>query len=398
MNRADVLIVGGGLAGAVTAEEYRKAGGSGSVVLVTQEADRPVHRPPLSKEYLRGDAARDSVFVHPAGFYDENGIRVHSRTRVESVELASRQVLTSTGETHAFTTLVLATGGRPRRLRVPGSDLDGVVYLRSLASCDALRDGAERARRVVIVGAGFVGIEVAATLTQRGIACTVVETASRMWSRLVPPETASVIQHWCERRGVRFLFERVVRGFEGDSHVRSVVLDGGEKVPADLALVAVGAELNTDLAERAGLPVDHGIEVDSLLRTPAEGVYALGDVAAFPDPIAGRIHLEHWDNALHQGRALGKTIAGEPTPFEHVAYFFSDIFDLSLNMVGYPSPWDATAILGAPGEAHFTTLYMRDGRVTAALMVNDDARLDSWVRAVREGHPFQAYTAASVHL
>jgi 3-phenylpropionate/trans-cinnamate dioxygenase ferredoxin reductase subunit len=384
---ARIVIVGGGLAGAVAAESYRKAGGEAPITILSHDLDRPAHRPPLSKEYLRGEEERQRVFVHPEGFYEEQHIEIRTGTRVESLDLNAKQVVLAGGETVSFGTLVLATGARPRRLSVPGAELPGVFTLRSLRSAEKLRDAYRNAERAVIIGAGFIGMEVAATLTQRGVACTVVEALPRMWARIVPPVVADFIQRRFEQRGVAFRFGRGVAAIEGERRVRTVVLEGGEALSADLVIAGVGAQLNTELAETADLPIDRGIVVDSHLRTAHPDVYAIGDVANFPDPIGGSLHLEHWDNALQQGRTLGATLAGTPTRFEHVAYFFSDMFDLSLNMIGYPEGWDDIIVRGDPAERKFTAIYVREGVLRAALMINDDAHFAAWPELVKARLP-----------
>lgn len=384
MDHASLLIVGGGLAGAAAVESYRKAGGAESVAIISADADLPVHRPPLSKEYLRGDEVREKVLVHPAEFYRDNAIAVHLDTRVDRIEPDEKRVVLADGRLFGFDTLVLATGARPRRLDIPGAGLPGVYYLRSLVSADRLREAYNGARRAVIIGAGFIGMEVAASLNARGMACTVVEMGPRMWPRIVPPVTAGFIQRYFESRGVSLRFGASVKGLEGERRVRSVVLESGETLEADLVVAGVGVALNTGLAEQAGLEVDRtGIIVDEYLHTSHPAVYATGDVASFPDPIGGRLHLEHWDNALQQGRALGQTLAGSPTPFDHVAYFFSDLFDLSLNMIGYPLDWDDIVVRGEPESGQFTTVYLRNGAVSAALMINDDQHFDTWTALVK---------------
>ncbi|HZU14024.1 MAG TPA: FAD/NAD(P)-binding oxidoreductase [Chloroflexota bacterium] len=391
MDHPDILVIGGGLAAAAMAEEYRRAGGTESITILSHDPDLPVHRPPLSKGYLRGAEDRTSVFVHPPAFYNDNRIDVRLGRRVAGIDLGRKQVTVADGERLSFGRLVLATGARPRRLPIPGNDLPGVYYLRSLASADDLRAGAERAERAVIVGAGFLGLEVAATLAQRGISCTVVETAPRVWPQLVPPLVSDFIRTAFEARGVRFRFGRSVRFVGGGDRADHVVLDDATVLETDLVVVGVGVLLNTELAQDAGLTVDHGVAVDSVFRTAHPDVYAIGDIARFPDPIAGPIHLEHWDNALHQGRSLGAHLAGAGTPFDHVAYFFSDLFDLSLNMVGYPGEWDDVIVRGVPGDGRFTAVYLQQGEVRAVLMVNDDHEFDRWVDLVRQRFPADAH-------
>jgi 3-phenylpropionate/trans-cinnamate dioxygenase ferredoxin reductase component len=382
MDRLDIAIVGGGLAAAAAAESYRQAGGAGDVTIFTQDPDLPVHRPPLSKAYLRGDETLESVYVHPAQFYRDHGITVRLNSQVERIDPTDKQLFLEGGEAVAWDKLVLATGARSRHLQIPGSDLPGLHYLRSLGSAQELQAAYADAKTAVIIGAGFIGMEVAATLTQQGVFCTVIEMAPRMWPALVPEVTSSYIQRYFEAKGVRFLLNTGVEALEGDGQVQSVALSNGTSVPADLVVAGVGAALNVELAAEAGLRVDRGVVVDDLFRTSSLDVYAVGDIANFPDPIVGQIHLEHWDNALAQGRAVGQTLAGRPEPFRHVAYFFSDLFDLSLNMVGYPAGWDDIEVRGDVEAGTFTTVYVRHGRVRAALMVNDDADFDHWTSVV----------------
>jgi 3-phenylpropionate/trans-cinnamate dioxygenase ferredoxin reductase subunit len=382
MDRVDIAIVGGGLAAAAAAESYRQAGGAGDVTIFTQDPDLPVHRPPLSKAYLRGDETLESVYVHPAQFYRDHEIAVRLNSRVERIDPTDKQLFLEGGETVAWDKLVLATGARSRHLQIPGSGLPGLHYLRSLGSAHELQAAYADAKTAVIIGAGFIGMEVAATLTQQGVFCTVIEMGPRMWPALVPEVTSSYIQRYFEAKGVRFLLNTGVEALEGDGQVQSVALSNGTSVPADLVVAGVGAALNVELAAEAGLRVDRGVVVDDLFRTSSLDVYAVGDIANFPDPIVGQIHLEHWDNALAQGRAVGQTLAGRPEPFRHVAYFFSDLFDLSLNMVGYPAGWDDIEVRGDVEAGTFTTVYVRHGRVRAALMVNDDADFDHWTSVV----------------
>jgi 3-phenylpropionate/trans-cinnamate dioxygenase ferredoxin reductase component len=382
MDGAEIVFVGGGLAAAAAAESYRKAGGTGSVAILSADVDLPVHRPPLSKEYLRGDETREKVFVHPTGFYEEQGIEVRLETPVSAID-RSRQVLAlPDGRQMGYDTLVLATGARPRRLPVPGGDLPGVFYLRSLQSSEALIEASRNAKHAVIIGAGFVGMEVAATLTQRGLECTVVEMAPRMWARIVPPEVSDHLQTYYRDRGVELRFGAGVKAITGGGRAECVVLESGEELPAELVVAGVGAELNTQLAADAGLQVDGGVLVDEHFRTSDPHIYAIGDIANYPDPVAGRIHLEHWDNALNMGRALGTILAGGSTPFAHVAYFFSDLFDLSLNMIGYPSAPDEVILRGDPADGRFTAIYIKEGTVRAALMINDDQYFDAWTALV----------------
>lgn len=388
-----LTIVGGGLAGAVAAESYRAAGGDGSVLLLSADPALPVHRPPLSKGYLRGEEKLDSVRVHTDEFYRDHEIELRLNTRVERLDPDGQRLETVDGETVGYDRLVLATGATPRALTLPGADLDGVYSLRSLGDADALRQASAHAAHAVIVGAGFIGMEVAASLAQRGINCTIVELAPRVWPRLVSAATSEFMQRYFEQRGIRFIFGREIDRFDGPERVTSVVMAGGERIEADLVLAGVGVTLNTQLAAGAGLSVDQGVVVDRYLRSSHPNVFAIGDIANFPDPIGGRLHLEHWDNALHQGRTVGKTLAGTPTAFQHTAYFFSDLFDLSVNMLGYPIGADRTLVRGTVSDGRFTNLYLRDGVLQAVLMINDDAYFAEWQQLIEARQSFDGAEA-----
>jgi 3-phenylpropionate/trans-cinnamate dioxygenase ferredoxin reductase subunit len=382
MDRFDIAVVGGGLAGASAVESYRANGGSGSVVLLSDDKDLPVHRPSLSKGYLRGEELLDVVLVHPSNFYESNNIEVRLGSRVHAIDHQARRLSVAGAGEIEYRELVLATGATPRRLSLPGSDLNGVYYLRSLQSSSVLRAAAQGAHHAVIIGAGFIGMEVAASLQVLGVACTVVEVAPRMWARVVPGQAASAIQTYFEAKDVQFRFGIGIEAIEGNHSVSAVRLADGTVLPADLVVVGVGVTLNTALAESVGLEVEQGVIVDEYFRTSQSDIYAIGDIAAFPDPIGGRVHLEHWDNALHSGRALGATLAGKAEPFRHIAYFFSDLFDLSINMIGYSAGWDDIVFRGDFGKPQFTAVYLKEGIVRAALMVNDDTHFGAWTQLV----------------
>jgi 3-phenylpropionate/trans-cinnamate dioxygenase ferredoxin reductase subunit len=388
-----IVIVGGGLAAATAAETYRTKGGTEPVTILSADVDRPVHRPPLSKEYLRGDETLEKVYVHSKTFYEKNRISLRVQTTVAAIDRVAGQVVLSGGERVGYGTLVLATGARPRTLQVPGADLPGIFYLRSLRSSQELQRAYGAAGRAVVIGAGFVGMEVASTLTQRGIACTVVEMAPRMWPAIVPPVVSDFVQRYYSEREVSFRFGVGVQTIEGDGHAERVVLEGGEILPADLIVAGVGAVLNTDLAQQAGLQIERGVVVDEFFRSSDPHIYAIGDIANFPDEVGGRLHLEHWDNALNQGRTLGQTLAGNPSRFEHIAYFFSDLFDLSVNMVGYPSGWDDVIVRGDPSEERFTVIYVKNEQVRATLMINDDEHFDAWTTLVNARQPVSSSLA-----
>jgi 3-phenylpropionate/trans-cinnamate dioxygenase ferredoxin reductase subunit len=400
MEHYDIVIVGGGVGGASAAAQYRKSGGTGRVAVISADPDLPVNRPPLSKDYLIGEEPLGKVLVHQAAFYWENQIDIRLDLPVRALDLQAKEVRLADGEALSCGTIVLATGARSRRLSLKGGNLPGVFYLRSLASSELLRQAYQEAKHAVLIGAGFIGMEVASVLTQRGVECTVLESGPRVWPRVVPEIVSSFMEGYYQDHGVTLRFGQGVSELRGGDRVDAVVLESGESLPADLVVAGVGAVLNIGLAEAAGLDVDRAIVVDEFLRTSHPDVYAIGDVTSFPDPIAGRIHVEHWDNALDQGQALGNTLAGQPTAFARVAQFFSDVFDLELNLVGYPEGCDDIIVRGGRKdgqlrEVPFRVIYAKEGVVRAVLLVNyrgnlDNGELEAWKALVKAGTPANA--------
>ena len=388
----DYLLIGGGLASATAAEEIRKRDTSGTIVIVTNDPQPPYHRPPLSKEYLRGEIGAEGtygaggVYVQLPPWYAEHRVEVMRDAEATALDTRARQVRLADGRTLRYRMLLLATGGRPRRLAVPGADLPGVHLLRTLADADAIR--AELAvpdRRVVVVGSGFIGLETAASALVKGERVTIVEPMARAWPGLVPPFLSEYFSGQYTRRGAALRYEHTATGFVAGpdgrlTAVRIAPASGGqtEEVPCDLAIVGIGVHLNTELAAPAGLEVDprHGIVVDKHLETASAGIFAAGDVAAYPDAVAGRMHFEHWDHAIASGQAAAANMAGGDEPYRHVPYFFSDQFDLAINMLGYPSADAQVTVRGDMAANKFTALYARDGVLRAALTVNDDAQFD----------------------
>jgi 3-phenylpropionate/trans-cinnamate dioxygenase ferredoxin reductase subunit len=290
------------------------------------------------------------------------------------------------GQTIHYGMLLLATGGRPRVLDVPGADLPGVQVLRTLDQADIIREALAPGQRVVVVGAGFIGMETAASAIQKGCQVTIVELFPRAWPQMVSPEVSRFFEQQFSDRGATLRYGFTVTGFGankdgGVGTVRIAKADDQsqtEEIPCDLAIVGVGIQLNTELAASAGLAVDpkHGIVVDERLETNSAGVFVAGDVAAYPDPFAGRMHFEHWDNAIASAQVAAANMAGGDEPYRHVPYFFSDQFDLSLNMLGYPTSEAQITLRGDLSARKFTALYVQDGTLRAALMVNDDAQMD----------------------
>lgn len=406
LQAVDYLLIGGGLASATAAKEIRKRDPRGSILIVASEPELPYHRPPLSKEYLRGAIdpegiyGKGGVYVHRRPWYDEQRIAVLRGTAARTLDTAAQRVHLADGSTYHYRLLLLATGGRARRLRVPGADLAGVHLLRTLADANALRAQLNvPGKRVVVVGCGFIGLETAAGAMMRGARVTMVDSHDRFWPRLMPLRLSAYFEDQFARRGALILHQRTVTDFVAGPDGRlaavrigpmgtqtgtrtDVPADGFEspdEIPCDLAIVGIGIELNTELAASAGLEADprHGIVVDERLETRVAGVFAAGDVAAYPDPLAGRLHFEHWDHAIQSGQVAAANMAGGDEPYRHVPYFFSDQFDYSINMLGYPSSDAQVVLRGELAANTFTAFYLERGTILrAAFMLNDDAHMD----------------------
>ena len=369
------LIIGGGLAGVTAAETIRALGARGSVAIVSGEIDPPHDRPPLSKELLRDERSRQQVLLRPLDFYQSRRIGLVLGRPALSLKPESHEVVLADGETIGYQRLLLATGGRPRSVGVPGESLSGIYQLRTLAEAERLKEAAGASTRVVVVGASFIGLEVAASLAERGLDVTVLNQDAQVWPNVMPPEVASAIQADFEDRGVSFRHNVRVTGFEGKDSLEYIVTNAGD-VEASFVVVGVGIQLNTELAAAAGLKVDDGILVDDRLQTSEPGIYAAGDVARFPDVFASLQgepvlrHVEHWDNAVAQGRVAGANMAGKRARFQHVPYFWTDVFDHTINVVGSLDGGEITLVRGSVESRKATYLVLRGGYVRGALMLN----------------------------
>ena len=370
-SRQTHVIVGASLAGAKAAETLREQGFDGRVVLVGVEDERPYERPPLSKDYLRGEVGREKVYVHGEGFYAEQDIELVLGRSAVSLDTGRQEVALDDGERLRYDRLLLTTGAEPRRLSIPGADLDGVLYLRSVADSDALRERLDRGGSVVVVGAGWIGAEVAASARQRGLEVTVVEPAAVPLERVLGTELGAVYRDIHTDHGVRMLLGTGVEAFEGDESVERVRTSDGRELDCDFAVVGVGVEPRTRLAEQAGISVDNGILVDERLQTAAPGVFAAGDVANAHHPFLGeRIRVEHWANALNQGPAVARNMLGEGTAYERLPYFFSDQYDVGMEYSGFARSWDRVAFRGDPATREFVAFWLVGERVVAGMNVN----------------------------
>ncbi|HZB06736.1 MAG TPA: FAD-dependent oxidoreductase [Thermoleophilaceae bacterium] len=365
------VIVGAGLAGAKAAETLREEGFDGRIVLVGSEEERPYERPPLSKDYLRGEAGREKVYVHEEGFYTEHDIDLRLGRTAVSVDTASCRLTLDDGEPLSYDRLLLATGAEPRRLEIPGADLEGVFYLRSVQDSDALRARLDGGGALVVVGAGWIGAEVAASAKQRGVDVTVIEPASVPLERVLGPEVGAIYRDIHSDHGVRMLLGTGVEAFEGDGRVERVRTSDGRVTDCDFVVVGVGVQPRTQLAAEAGLAISNGVLVDERLRANAPGVFAAGDVANAVHPFYGEpIRVEHWSNALNQAPAAARNMLGQSVSYDRLPYFFSDQYDVGMEYSGYARGCDRVVLRGDPADREFIAFWMYENRVMAGMNVN----------------------------
>jgi len=365
------LIVGASLAGAKAAETLRAEGFDGRVVLLGDEPQRPYERPPLSKEYLRGEKDFDAAAVHSAGFYDEQQIELRASTVVTGVDPGASEVTLSSGERIGYDRLLVATGAAPRRLSVPGADLDGVHYLRSVTDADTLRHAIGPSSEVVVIGAGWIGAEVAASARQLGATVAMVELAAVPLERVLGPEVGAIYRDLHAEHGVDLHFGVGVDALLGSTAVEAVRLSDGTVLSATAVVVGVGVTPRVELAEAAGLAVDNGIVVDEHLQTSAPGVFAAGDVAnAFHPRYGTRIRLEHWSAALNQGPVAARNMLGKATVYDRTPYFFSDQYDFGMEYRGWAPSFEQVVFRGEPASRAFIAFWLRHGRVAAAMNAN----------------------------
>lgn len=366
-----VVIVGAGQAGAWVAATLRKLDPDRPIVMIGEEPVAPYERPPLSKAFLAGFSGLESAYIQPPSFYAENSIDLQLGRRVEAIDRQGGQAILADGSCLAYGRLVLATGCRPRRLAVPGAELPVVHVLRTTAHADAIRRGLVKARRVVAVGAGFIGLEVAAVARRMDCDVTVVESAAGALGRMMAPVVAREIVAMHERHGVRFRFGVGVSAIERTAAGAEVVLSDGSALPADLVVVGIGADPETTLAEAAGLACGNGILVDEFGMSSDPSIFAAGDVANHFNPLLDRrLRLESWQNAQNQGIAVGRALGGQPAPYAEIPWFWTDQFDWNVQILGAADGWERLVWRGDPASGQFTVLYLKDEVVVAATMVN----------------------------
>ena len=368
------VIAGGGLAGAKAAEVLREQGFDGRIVLVGEEDIRPYERPPLSKDYLQGKTGRDTIFVHNPGWYDTHAVELRLGTTVTAIDRDRREVALSGAGRLGYDKLLLATGSSPRRLRLPGADANGVLYLRRAADSDRIRDTFTSAARVLIIGAGWIGLEVAAAARAAGVAVTILEAAELPLLHVLGPQVAPVFAGLHREHGVDLRLGVQVAEITGTGgKATGARLADGTHIGADAVIIGIGAAPNTGLAEAAGLEVRNGVVTDASLRTSDPAIYAAGDIASAFHPLLGRhIRVEHWANALHQPETAAASMLGQDATYDRVPYFYTDQYDLGMEYAGYAGPggYDNVVFRGDVGKREFIAFWMSQGRVVAGMNVN----------------------------
>jgi 3-phenylpropionate/trans-cinnamate dioxygenase ferredoxin reductase subunit len=366
-----LVVVGGGQAAAQAIHTARQSGFDGRITLVGDEPWLPYQRPPLSKKYLAGELARERLHIKSDSFYESREVDLMLGNRAESLDAGQRQLTLSDGSRLAYSKLLLATGSRVRRLELPGSDLEGVHYLRTIADVDAIVAEFAAGRRLVIIGAGYIGLEVAAVATEAGLAVTVLEAGERVMARAVCPLLSDYYADYHASRGVEIVCRAAVSGFVGRNRVDAVTTANGQRYEADLVIVGIGIVPNVELAAAAGLACDNGIRVDPETRTADPAIFAAGDCTSHAHPFVGRpVRLESVHNAIEQGKSAALACVGEPRAFSEVPWFWSDQYDLKLQIAGLSLDYDATAVRGQMDSGEFAVYYLRQGRVIAVDAVN----------------------------
>ncbi len=366
-----VAIAGAGHAAGQVVATLKQKQFDGQIVLIGEEPYLPYQRPPLSKKYLAGELDAERLHFKPTAFYDAPNIALHLNTRVEHIACDERTLHTSDGKSIGYDKLVLALGSRVRRIPVAGAALDGVHYLRSITDVDNIRSNISVGKKVVIIGAGYIGLEVAAVCRQLGLDVTVVEMAERVMSRVVAPQVSAFYQQQHEQQGVRFLLSAGLKALHGGPRVTAVEVDGGESLAADFVIIGAGIVPNCELAEQAGLAVDNGIIVDDRCQTSNTDIYAVGDCTFHPNSIYGRrLRLESVHNALEQAKTAASNICGSELHYSQVPWFWSDQYDLKLQIAGVSEGYDQTILRGHPDERKFACLYLKNGVLIAVDAIN----------------------------
>jgi len=366
-----IVVVGAGHAAGQIVVSLRQQKFAGQIILVGDEPYLPYQRPPLSKKFLAGEMPAERLYVKPTSFYDDPNIESRLNTRITAIDRDTKSLETEDGETIAYDKLVLSLGSRARTLPVEGADLEHVHYLRSIADVEAIRAELDVGRRLVVIGAGYIGLEVAAVARKLGLDVTVLEMADRVMSRVVSPEISDFYQIEHTNQGVKLRLSTDVVALHGKKRVKRVETGNGERIPADFVIVGVGILPNTELAEQAGLDVDDGIVVDDRCQTSDPDIYAVGDCTSHPNTIyERRLRLESVHNAIEQAKTAANNLCGVDTRYSQVPWFWSDQYDLKLQIAGLSAGYDDVVIRGNPADRSFACLYLSGGHLIAVDAVN----------------------------
>ncbi len=365
-----IAIVGASLAGGTAAATLRDEGFDGKVVLIGAEPELPYERPPLSKDFLRGERELESFLVRKPEVWDEIDIEVRLGTSVASIDPAAREVVLADGERIPYDAVLVTTGGRPRRAPIPGIELAGIHDLRSLGDAERIRASASSAARAVVVGMGFIGSETAASLRGLGLDVVAVEPFAAPLERVLGAEVGGVIADLHREHGVDLRLGESVAAFEGSGRAERVVASSGEKIDCDLVIMGIGIEPAVDVVAGSGVAVENGILVDELCRTNVDGIYAAGDVANHLHPLFGRIRVEHWLNAIEHGAAAARSMIGKGAPYDELHWFWSDQYDTNVQYAGHHTTWDELVVRGSLAERKFVAFYVEENAVRAVVAVN----------------------------
>jgi NADPH-dependent 2,4-dienoyl-CoA reductase/sulfur reductase-like enzyme len=393
MNKAKYIILGGGMVAGYAAKQLVERGlKPGELTILSADSTAPYERPPLSKGFLSGKDSVSEILINSSNWYSEPGIDLKLNTVVEKVDVNDKLLRMSSGEEIGFETLLIATGAQPRKLDGPGEGLGGIFYLRMLGDAERIRAAASGAKRAVVIGGGFIGMEVAAVLAQKNIETTLVIREDRVWSRVFSPELSDFFEQYYSARGVHIAKQASVVKLNGKKSVVSVKLGNGKKIACDLVVAGIGVVAAIRVVQGSGFDLDNGIVVNEFLETNQKQIYAAGDVANYPDLIfEKRRRVEHWDNAVSQAQHWARAITGERQPFIHVPYFFSDIFDLSYELWGDSAGSTQTVIRGDLSTCSFSVWWLNGARVISAFVMNrpDEERqlAPEWIQNKNEISP-----------
>ncbi len=371
MQSTKYLLIGGGLASSQAAKILCMKDPRSPIALVCREPRLPYDRPPLSKEYLRGDKTKEQITYDPLTFFEEKKICTILGDSVVQLDAGAKCAVLESGGLIRFEKALIATGGEPIRLAAPGSSLSGILYLRSMDDADAIKSKALSGKHAVVIGAGFIGMELAASLTRLGVRVTVIEALPHVWAKFLDRDLAAYVRRYFEDRGIAFLTDEKVREFRGTGGVETVTTDSGREISCDLVCVGIGIRPETEVARSAGLDIQNGIVVNERLQTSHPDIFAAGDAVNFPDPVfQKRRRVEHWGHAEYSGQIAGLNMAGYAQPYDLLSYAWSDVFDLHIEFAGDESGHDKVIVRGAPDTGTFTVLYLARDVLIAYLAVN----------------------------